>query len=57
MYIIGLVKEKTGQTINEYNGGNDTPILETRKTTRPAKGFIFKLKHKIYQKQGEIRKA
>jgi len=51
MYIIGPVKEKTGQTINEYKGGKGTPILETRKTTRPAKlGFIFKLKHKIDQK-------
>jgi hypothetical protein len=57
MYIIVPVKEKTGQTINEYKGGKGTPILVTRETTRPAKGFIFKLKHKIDQKKGEIRKA
>jgi len=50
MYIIVPVKEKTGQTINEYKGGKGTPILVTRETTRSAKGSIFKLKHKIDQK-------
>lgn len=49
MYIIVPVKEKTGQTINEYKGGKGTPILVTRET-RSAKGSIFKLKHKIDEK-------